>query len=615
MCGITGWLAFDRDLTGEGPTLAGMTQTLAPRGPDGHGLWMDHRVALGHRRLAVIDVDGGAQPVSVRTPHGSVVMVYSGETYNYRELRAELRAHGHRFDTLCDTEVVLHAYLQWGDDFVDRLTGMYAMAIWDARVERLLLVRDRLGVKPLYVWPTEHGALFASEPKAIFAHPLPARRVDIDGLREMLAFKPHTPGHAMWAGLRDVLPGTTIAITREGLRERTYWRLRTDEHTDDRATTVDTIRGLLDEVVTQQLTADVPRCVLLSGGLDSSTITALSARHLTAQRERVRTFSVDFAGHADAFRGDVVRPARDTPFVHLVADHVGSVHREVVLDTAGLTDPAVRTEVITARELPVPLADLDMSSLALFRAIREHSTVALSGEAADEVFGGYPWLHTAPDGDDDTFPWLPAMGPSMRWPDPTDMLHPDLARKLDLAQYSRDQYATALAEIDSLSEDTATERRMRARYYLTLTRFLRDLLDRKDRLSMAVGLEVRVPYCDHRLVQYVYGTPWHMKVFDGREKSLLRAATRKVLPEPVLRRKKSPYPSTQDTGYARALQQQAREVLAQPNHSVWDIVDRDWLHGVVRHPPESLSPTARNGIDHALDIATWIDVFSPRLTV
>ena len=248
MCGMTGWVDYSRDLTRERPVVEAMTETMACSGPDATGVWIQPEVALGHRRLAVIDLAGGAQPMVVSTPSGDVAMVYTGEVYNFTELRRELIAKGHSFETASDTEVILRGYLQWGEALADRLNGMYAFAIWDSRERKLVMIRDRMGVKPLYFYPTPDGALFGSEPKAIFANPLAPRAVDLNGLRELLV-PAKTPGTSIWKGMREVEPATIVTVDERGVRERTYWRLESQLHTDDRHTTVARVRELLDDIV------------------------------------------------------------------------------------------------------------------------------------------------------------------------------------------------------------------------------------------------------------------------------------------------------------------------------------------------------------------------------
>lgn len=615
MCGITGWLDYARDLRQEEPTLAQMVTTMACRGPDAQGLWTAPHVALGHRRLAVIDIEGGRQPMSVDGGgHTLAAMTYSGEVYNYQELRTELARRGHRFRTESDTEVVLHSYLEWGEDLVDRLNGMYAFALWDTEAEELLLVRDRMGIKPLYYAPTANGVVFGSEPKAILANPLIEPMVDADGLREILAFVKN-PQQAVYRGLRELRPGSLARIRRAGTTLRQYWKLEAREHTDDLDTTVATVRELLDDIVGRQLISDVPLCTLLSGGLDSSAITALAAQQLARTgRGAVRSFAVDFTGYTERFTADAMRDTPDAPFAHELADRVGTDHSDIVLSTSELMDPAHRTAVVGASDLPLG-GDMFTSLYLLFAAISQHSTVALSGESADEVFGGYPWFHDQAAWAD-TFPWLAATGRFMgHESEPAETLFTDeLLAALDVPTYRADSYRTALAEVPHTGTTDPLERRMRQVCYLHLTRFVQLLLDRKDRMSMAHGLEVRVPFCDHRLVQYVFNTPWSYKTFDGREKSLLRAATADVLPQSILKRKKSPYPSTQDPSYQRALRDQLAKVVADCSSPVLDLLDSERVRALLDNPIGAVSLDAqRRSTEVALTLHDWLSTSGGRL--
>ncbi|MGH3439877.1 MAG: asparagine synthase (glutamine-hydrolyzing) [Sciscionella sp.] len=614
MCGIAGWVGFRHDLSTEQARIDAMTETMACRGPDARGTWSDRHAALGHRRLSIIDLERGTQPMTLDTPEGTLALTYSGEVYNYTELRAELRRNGHVFRTDSDTEVVLHGYLQWGEALAEKLNGMYAFAIWDSRTERLVMVRDRMGIKPFYRYTTADGVLFGSEPKAILANPLARKVIDADSLREALSFS-KTPGHAIFSGMREVLPGTVVTVDSAGLREHTYWKLQATPHTDGRDATVAKVRELMEDIVRRQLVADVPRCVLLSGGLDSSAVTGLAARQLAEQDEKVRTFAVDFVGQTENFTPDDMRATPDGPYVHDVAEHVGSQHADIVLDAETLADPDIRKAVVTARDLPVGLGDIDQSLYLLFREIRKHSTVALSGESADEVFGGYKWFHDPEVQQANKFPWvaqaikaMPAEDRSVASP-----LRCELTSRLALESYLADTYAAAKAEVPRLDGESAFEAKMREICYLHLTRFVRVLLDRKDRASMAVGLEVRVPFCDHRLVEYVFNTPWSLKTFDGREKSLLRHATKHVLPQSVVDRVKSPYPSTQDMNYVRAIQQQAADVAADSNHPAHQLIDEKWLATAVKTDVHEMGPATRHGIERVLNLAVWLDEYRPEL--
>ncbi|MEV0219887.1 asparagine synthase (glutamine-hydrolyzing) [Streptomyces sp. NPDC050704] len=612
MCGIVGWVDYERDPSTDPPTARAMTDVLACRGPDDSGIFSARRVMLGHRRLSIIDRAGGAQPMTYDAGGGTVAaLTFCGEVYNFRELRDELSAKGHRFRTRSDTEVVLHAYLEWGEALVDRLNGMYAFGIWDTRTEELLLVRDRMGVKPLYYHETEHGIIFGSEPKALFANPVVPRTVDATGLCEALDMV-KTPEQAVFSALREVRPGQLLRVRRQGTRRRRYWALEATEHTDDLRTTIGTVRGLLEDIVSRQLVSDVPLCSLLSGGLDSSAVTALAAAH---SESAVRSFSVDFAPTGREFAPDAVRSSPDAPFAHELAAHVGAEHTEVLLDSADLVAPEIRAAVLRATDLPPAFwGDMWPSLYLLFRAVRQRSTVALSGESADELFGGYLWFRNPRAIAADTFPWLTSG--SARYFGGLGLLDPGLLEKLDIPGYRAARYREGLAEVPVLPGEDATERRMREITYLNLTRFVQTLLDRKDRMSMAVGLEVRVPFCDHRLVEYVFNVPWAMKTFDGREKSLLRAATADLLPASILQRVKTPYPATQDPRYELALRAELADVLNDPDAPVRPLLDLGRARRVLGRAPGDVSrPYARGGIEMALWLNAWLGAYDVVLDI
>ncbi len=569
MCGIAGWVSYDGDLRSHQDVITTMTKTMARRGPDAGGIWIDRHVALGHRRLAVIDLAGGVQPMQMEEEGRTTIsLIYSGEVYNFEELRDELRRLGHQFKTRSDTEVVLRGFLQWGDDVVERLNGMFAFAIWDVRAEELFLVRDRMGVKPLFYYPTADGVLFGSEPKAILAHPTVQPRVNKDGLREILVLAKN-PESGIYAGMCEVRPGQVVRVDRNGITKRRYWMLTAREHEDGLPRTIRTVTELLEDIVRRQIVADVPLCSLLSGGLDSSSVTAMAHRALAVQH------------------------------------HVGSDHTEVVLDSRELADPGLNRAVIQASDFPLSLSgDMFSSLYRLFQAVRAESTVALSGESADEVFGGYPWFHDPKAVDAATFPWLATTGGTF---DGTQVLDADLLEGLNLPEFQADSYAQAIAETPVHNGEDSVERRMREISYLHLTRFVQFLLDRKDRMSMAVGLEVRVPFCDHRLVDYVFNIPWRLKTFDGREKSILRAATRELLPSSIVERQKNPYPSTQDPAYEKAIRADVVDILEDRSHPAAYLLNRKAMKDILARPLGNASSLPqRAGLERARSLSAWV---------
>ncbi|PJN40404.1 asparagine synthase (glutamine-hydrolyzing) [Streptomyces sp. CB02959] len=624
MCGITGWISFGADPAHRPHVIERMTAALASRGPDGCGVWRGPHAALGHRRLAVLDIEGGAQPMTAgtagapRTTGGpapaGVVLSYSGEVYNHHELRSELRSLGREFTTGSDTEVVLRGYQEWGAGLAERLEGMYAFAVWDAEARRLLLVRDRMGVKPLYYARTPDGGLvFGSEPKALFAHPDCAPRVDAQGLREAYGLVFGT-GATLWAGVREVPPGGLLLFDRAGPAERLYWQLTARPHDDaDLAATTAGVRQRLEHAVRTQLEADVPRCSLLSGGLDSTVVTALLADELRRREgpgARLRSYAVDYSDQAERFTGDVLRTGHDAPYAVEAGAFIGTDHHTVVLDPQTLLDPGHRAAVVAARDSPIGVGDMDTSLYLLFGKIKEHSTVAVSGEAADEVFGGYPWFHDPAALAAPTFPWLRVTSDEAAMP-----LHPDLAATLRIGEFQRDTYRTALAAVPHLDGESPARRRQREMQHLSLTRWLRQLLHRKDRLSMAQGLEVRVPYCDHRLVEYAVNTPWDLHRHDGREKSLLRAAGAGLAPRSVLWRAKNHYPATHHPDYNRGLQDLARQALDAAGGRVRDLVDVRVITAGLATEPERLEWGHRLRLERVVDLALWLDRYRPEITV
>ncbi|MEU9211083.1 asparagine synthase (glutamine-hydrolyzing) [Streptomyces sp. NPDC048415] len=606
MCGITGWASFHSDARTQAPVIEAMTATLTARGPDAGGFWLGRHAAIGHRRLAVIDIAGGVQPMA----DPAAVLSYSGEIYNHHELRARLGQLGHAFRTRSDTEVVLRAYAEWGERLAEHLDGMFAFAVWDEREQRLLLVRDRLGVKPLFWAAVDGGLAFASEPKALFVHPEIRPRVDAEGLREAYSLLFNT-GPTVWSGVREVEPGGQLVMDRGGIRERRYWQLEATAHDDDRDTTIARVHDLVSTAARGQLEADVPLCSLLSGGIDSTVLTALLADELRLREgpdARIRSYAVDYSDQAERFTGDVLRTGHDTPYAIEAGAFIGTDHSTVVLDPLALLDPEHRRAVVVARDSPIGVGDMDTSLYLLFGEIRRHSTVALSGEAADEVFGGYPWFHHPKALAAATFPWLLVTGDEAAMP-----LNPELG--LRIGEFRDDTYRDALAAVPHLDDETPTEHRQREMQHLSLTRWLRQLLHRKDRLSMAQGLEVRVPYCDHRLVEYAFSIPWALKSFDGREKSLLRAAGATLAPDSVLHRPKNHYPATHHPDYNRGLQNMARDALDAYGGRVRDLADETRVKPCLDTPPDQLEWGHRLRLERVVDLALWLEHHQPELAL
>ncbi|MGW0570822.1 asparagine synthase (glutamine-hydrolyzing) [Streptomyces tauricus] len=602
MVGYAGFAGHVPENT-EDTSLKEMTETLACRGPDASALWAEGTAGLGHTRLAVVDLTGGRQPM-VLTRGGRTVLtaVFTGEIYNHARLRSELTALGHRFTTRSDSEVVLRAIDAWGERAPARMEGMFAYAAWEPGPRRLTLVRDRFGIKPLYYARIDAAVVFGSEPKAVLAHPAVTARLDLDGLRELL-LSAHpmikTPGRCAFAGLEEVVPGTVVTVTPQGVHAHRYWSLSPVEHRDDLPTTVVRVRQLLQEAVTGQLVADVPVSVLLSGGLDSSAIAALAH----PSDGTLHTLSVDLGNQTSG--RDAMGRDPDGPYAELMVRHLGSSHRRVHLGVDVLSDPDRRAQVGRLRD-GLTLGDFDISLLHLYRAVREDFPVTLAGDGADELFGGYRWFTTQAAAAE-SFPWDGVLDRA----DLTRLLDPSLAAALDLPAHRAELHRAACAEIEHLPGTTPAEAALRRYSYLNLTRFLPCLLDRADRLSMGVGLEVRVPFLNHHLVEYVFNTPWDMKTFDGREKSLLRAAVTDLLPEPVLTRRKSPYPMVRDPAYRAALTTQVECLLAEAGPAI-DLLDGAAVRSLLLEATGA-DRFPREGLELVLDLDLWLRAHRPSL--
>ncbi len=559
MCGIAGWVDWTDDLTHKGPILERMSDTLCQRGPDAHGQWLSQHAALAHHRLIVIDPQTGGQPMLYSEGERTYAITYNGEIYNFRELRRELENIGHTFHTHSDTEVILHAYAEWGKACVRRLNGIFAFGLWDEQRQQLLLARDHLGVKPLFYARRGNSILFGSELKTLLAHPYVQAEIDARGMAEILSFA-FAPDSGVYRNVSALRPGHLAVCSEQSMRITQYWSLHSAPHSDDVQTTAEHIRTLLEDTVKRQLIADVPVVTMLFGGLDSSGLTAMAAQEFRQEGKQLNTYSVDFVNSAQDFHSSPLHPSLDAPWVQRVSEHVGTQHHTITVDSPALIENLLVP--LHAYDLPA-LGQMNTSMYLLFKAMKQDATVALSGESADEVFGGYPWFHMPAALNASTFPWTAAvMGrgeAAFAW------MSPDFMRNVRITEHLDQQYRTAIAEVPTLAGENAQEARMREMFYLNLTRFLPILLDRKDRMSMATGFEVRVPFCDYRLMEYAWNIPWAMKNTDNIEKGILRRAFASVLPDDVLYRKKSAYPVVQNPAYSAATRDWALRIFNDAN--------------------------------------------------
>ena len=601
MCAIAGIL----DLQADEAVIRHMLKTMARRGPDASDCFVKGPCALLHARLAVIDPAGGAQPMTAAQGGEVYTIVYNGELYNTSELRRELEGLGHVFTGHSDTEVLLHGYMQWGEDVLPKCNGIFAFAVWEQEAKGLFLARDRMGVKPLFYKLHNGGLLFASELKTILTYPTVRPELDEQGAAEVLLLGPgRTPDSGVFRGVQAMEPGC-CGYYREGkLTIRRYWQLRDREHRENFEETAEIVRSLVMDAILRQTVSDVPIGTFLSGGLDSSLITAICAREMAGRGKQLTTFSVDYVDNDKYFVPNKFQPNADGYYIRLMQSALHTNHHWYVLSPQELVDAL--EDATLARDLP-GMADVDFSLLAFCKKIKEQVTVALSGECADEIFGGYPWYRDPQVRDQDGFPWAQNTAQRCR------LMSPALGEKIDGESYVRQRYLDTCRHSDILPGTSDQERRMKEMVNLNQNWFMQTLLDRKDRMSMYSGLEVRVPFCDHRIAEYLYGVPWEFKDHRGKEKGLLRYAMEAYLPQEVLWRKKSPYPKTFDPQYLELVSARLEDLLRQKDAPLFSLVSKEEVYNILRQdapwPWYGQLMRRPQTIAYLLQLNTWLQAY------
>lgn len=541
-----------------------MLKTMHHRGPDQKGMFSEDETLLLHSRLAIIDPDGGRQPMELDWAGETYILVYNGELYNTQEVRNELGTKGHSFGGYSDTEVVLHAYAQYGASCLDKLNGIFAMAVWEKKRKRLFIARDRIGVKPFFFIRHKKGLIFASEIKTILAYPGVKAKLDETGAAQLILLGPgRIPGSGVFKDIFELEPGCCGYYCKHKLEQYRYWKLKDREHRDSFEQTTEFVRYLVEDSIRRQMVSDVPIGTFLSGGLDSSIISSVCAEEMRKRGGMLKTFSVDYRNNDQYFCANKFQPESDNAYILSMQKYLESDHKYTELTTENLLD--AMEEATLARDLP-GMADVDFSLLVFCREIRSDVKVALSGECADEIFGGYPWYRDPDIRKREGFPWAQNTEHRM------SLLQAHIGYRMK--DFVSDLYEVTCSESDILPGTPALERRMKELVNLNFRWFMQTLLDRKDRMSMYSALEVRVPFCDYRIAEYMYGVPWEMKDYQGREKGLLRHAVRKILPDDILHRKKSPYPKTMDPHYEELVSHRLCSLLKEES-PLWYLIRRE----------------------------------------
>lgn len=586
MCGIAGFYSGEAQYLTEAEKwrriLLRMNQVQGHRGPDGSGIFLEEECGLAHVRLSILDLEKGQQPMSKKQDGRICTIVYNGEIYNMQEEKRRLEQQRVLFQTNCDTEVILAGYMQEGIDFVKRLNGIFAFAIWDSALKKLFLCRDRLGVKPLFYTVCGDTTVFSSEIKGLFEWPGVKPEVDREGLCEIFALGPaKTYGKGVFRNIKEVLPGEILEICQKQTKRRFYWKLESREHLDSQQETVEKTAFLVEDAVTLQMLSDIPISTFLSGGVDSSLVTAICAKKLEKQGKQLNTFSFDFQENDKYFQANSFQPSRDRPFVDKMVEYSNTKHR--YLECSNEQQADYLYAAVRARDLPC-MADVESSMLYFCSKVVDYNKVTLTGECADEIFGGYPWFHSQEAFNRQAFPWSYDMEARKA------LLKDSVIAELPLEEYARAAYEKTIAETPILEGESPQEKRRREIAYLNLKWFMVTLLDRMDRTSMYSGLEARVPMADHRIVEYVWNVPWEMKCMGSHAKGLLRAAGERFLPKEVLYRKKSPYPKTYHPQYEQLLGNRLAEVLSDPNAPLHALVDKQKAERFLQAPSDYGKP-------------------------
>lgn len=581
MCGIAGWLDFHVDISEKNKIIQKMSQTLKRRGPDENGLYLKKNVCLIQRRLVVVDPENGKQPMTTFANGSSYTLVYNGELYNTDDIRKELVDIGYKFLGHSDTEVLLKSYCAWGKNCVDKLNGIFAFAVWNEKKQELFMARDRIGVKPFFFYLYDNGLIFGSEIKALLANPIVRPEIDENGLKEIFFIGPgRTSGEGIIKNVFELRPGECASFNKRGLKTRKYWSLHAEEFSDSLSDAISKTRFLVKDSITRQLVSDVPLCCFLSGGLDSSIISKFASDYYKENgKGKLTTYSVDYVDNQKYFKSNAFQPNSDNSYIRMMSEFIDSVHKNVIIKNEDLARALI--DAVYARDLPA-MTDIDSSLLLFCKEVKKDFTVALSGECADEIFGGYPWYHNHDILFEESFPW--SRSTNVR----ESILKKGFLKNGE--EYLHEKYLQTVSSVDKLPSDSKVNSRMREMFVLNISWFMQTLLDRKDRMSMYNGLEVRVPFCDYRIVEYAYNIPWEIKALNGREKGLLREAMKNILPNEIVFRKKSPYPKTFNPLYMEIVSKKVKEILDDKNSPINEMLDRNGVMNVIEHPENITSP-------------------------
>ena len=614
MCGFVGFANLKENISSK-TNIYNMNESISKRGPDEDGYYYEEHVCLGHKRLIVVDPDGGKQPMSAMKDGNLYTIVYNGQLYNTKDLRSELEENGFTFDSYSDTEVLLKSFIFWKYDVVKKLNGIFSFAIWNSKKNELFLARDHFGVKPLFYTIYNNTLVFASEIKALFKYPGIEAKLDEQSIAELFGIGPaRTAGLGIFKNIYEIKPAHFGIFNESGLHIERYWKLESKVHTDNLEKTCDNVRFLLEDSISRQLVSDVPLCTFLSGGLDSSIITLYASKYCKKHNlPPLNTYSVDYVDNDKNFVKTDFQPNSDNYYINLMSEKLNTNHHTVILDTPELA--SALEDAMIARDFP-GMADVDSSLLLFCKNVKQEATVSLTGECADEIFGGYPWFFRADALNSNTFPW------SIAIKERQNLLNPQIASKVNLKNYIDYRYQESLNEVDILDEDSMETAEKRRISHLTLNWFMQTLLDRSDRMAMYNGFELRVPFCDYRLAEYVWNIPWEMKALHGREKGLLRYIMKDLLPEEIVDRKKSPYPKTWNPTYLATVKDMLTKIMNDSNAPINNLLNRNYILEILETDGKAFTRpwfgqlmTGPQLMAYLCQVNMWLERYNPSIEI
>lgn len=565
MCGILCLYNQKEDLSNQVDQFSSMLKLLQYRGPDASNIYQSKHLLLGHRRLSIIDLTNGNQPLVYKHNGITYRLVYNGEIYNMKELKIKLINEGYHFSTQSDSEVLLVSFIAYREKCLDLLEGIFSFIV--SYEDKLFIARDHLGVKPLFYYYQNNVFLAASEIKCILSY-LKKAIVNKNGVKELLGLGPSiTPGNTLYKDIYSLRPGHYMEVDPNGYQISRYWILKKRKHEKSYEETVKDIRKLVNESIEKQLLSDVSVSCMLSGGLDSSIITAVASQYIT----NLSTYSVDYKDQDKYFKPYDYQTTRDSHYIKEMSTRYHTNHKNVILSQKELI--FALKEALIARDAP-GMADIDSSFLLFSKAIHKDHKVVLSGECADELFGGYPWFYKKELYSLKHFPWIREIDKRI------DLFHEDI-KKLNIKEYMLEKYHQTLSEID-YQDDNFFDENKKKMIYLNIEWFMQTLLTRSDSQTMRSSIELRVPFASKKIIEYVYNVPWSYLFHNGKEKGLLRDAFADFLPDDIYDRKKNPYPKTHSPAYTIMIQELLNESLKDPHNILYQLFDEEKLRSLIK---------------------------------